>query len=117
MGYKQIPTVRIDLAELGDNNGVPFFVDIKNPKLLTFEEKMSFAKVGKVEDEIEKVKAMKEVTKDFIVAWNLIDMETEESINPKDEKALDKVPSEVVESIMKKIGESSKQGDAETKNS
>jgi hypothetical protein len=116
MGYKQRPTVRIDLVELGDNNGTPFFVDIKNPKLLTFQERMEFAKTSRIDDFMEKINSMKDLAKDFIVSWNLLDLSTEQPISPTVENALDQVPSEVVEAIMKRMNDSSKKEDEEIKN-
>lgn len=124
MGYKQRPTVRIDLSELGDNNGTPFFVEIKNPKLLTYDEKMKFALVakdikdanGNISINQDTVNSLKDVAKSYITAWNLIDCETEQPISPTTEDALSHVPSDVVEAIQKAIGGKSGQ-DEETKNS
>lgn len=126
MGYKQRPTVRIDLSELGDNNGTPFFIDIKNPRFLTYGEKMESASIAaeSKKDENGKIimdKAtslkMAAMAKSYIVAWNLIDKETEQPVNANDENALDHVPSEVVEAIFNKIGEKNKKADEEQKNS
>lgn len=118
MGYKVQPKIRIDLGDLGDNNGTPFFVEIKNPKMMSFEEKKQFAKFSKLESEEEQVLAMKEVTKDLIIAWNLLDMETEQPLNPHNifngKDPLDCVPSDVVTAIFKQF--TPKQDDS-TKNS
>ena len=115
MGYKAKTTIDIPLDDLGDNNGTPFFVRIKNPRMLTFEEKSAFAKLAKIESDEEKAKAMQDVAKSFIVAWNLLDKEDEVlSVNPTDENALGRVPSEVVEAIFKAMAPHQ---DEETKNS
>lgn len=115
MGYKVKTTIDIQLGDLGDNNGTPFFVRIKNPRMLTFEEKSAFAKLAKLESDEEKAKAMQEVAKSFIVAWNLLDKDDESLVvNPTDENALERVPSEVVEAIFKAMVP---QQDDETKNS
>lgn len=113
MGYKVQAKNRIDLSDLGDNNGTPFFVEIRNPRLLTFNEKIQFAKIAKIEDDIERTKAMTEHVQGLIVSWNLIDQETEQTVNPKDENAFDRVPSEVVEKIM---AEMKPKQDEQTKN-
>lgn len=101
MGYKVQSKIRIDLGDLGDNNGTPFFAEIKNPRMLTFGEKSSFAKFAKLENDEEKAAAMKDVAKGFIVAWNLLDLETGSPVSLTTSDALDHVPSEVVEEIFK----------------
>lgn len=114
MGYKTKATIDIPLGDLGDNNGTPFFVKIKNPRMLTFGKKSEFAKFAKVEKDEEKAAAMKKVAQDFIVAWNLLDIETEEPVSPTQADVFDHVPSEVVEAIFKSFAP---QQDEATKNS
>jgi hypothetical protein len=60
---------------------------------------------------------MRDYAKSLIVSWNLLDLETENPVMPTDADALDHVPGLVVEAIQKKIGELSKQGETEIKNS
>jgi hypothetical protein len=119
MGYKFTNKVRIELGELGDNMGTPFFVEIKNPKLMTWEQKMEMSKFGVAEGEIltpeqtaERGKMMEEYAQKLILGWNLLDMTTEQPITPSSEGALSKVPSEVVEKIFAQFN----QEDQETKN-
>lgn len=120
MGYKFTNKVRIDLSELGtDNNGNAFYVEIRNPKLMTWEQKMEMSKFGIAEGQkltpeetAERGKMMQEYAQKLILSWNLIDMETEQSIPFNDQDALKRVPSEVVEKI---FAEFAKQ-DPETKN-
>lgn len=119
MGYKFTNKVRIDLGELGDNNGTPFFVEMKNPKLMTFEQKTEMSKFGLVEGEVltpekagERFKLIQEYAQKLILSWNLLDMETEQPIPFNAEDALKKVPSEVVEKILAQL----QQEDPETKN-
>lgn len=123
MGYKFRPTLNIDLSDLGeDANGLPFFVEIKHPKLLTYEEKMNFALVAKdVIDENKKIIMTKEtigtledVAKSYVVNWNLLDKVTGIPILPTQEDALKHVPGVVVERIQNAINGKE---DEETKNS
>jgi hypothetical protein len=123
MGYKLNNSIKIDLSKLGDNNGVPFFVQMKNPKLLTYDEKMKFAAAGK--DLIgadgkanlnqENTNKMGEVALSYVTAWNLIDIESGDPVSSTDEGVIKKIPGEVIETIMEQIGSASKQ-DEETKN-
>lgn len=115
MGYKAKTTIRVDLSDLGDNNGTPFFVEIKNPKMMTFGQKLELGKSALIEDQAKKLDAIKGVVGSMITAWNLIDIETEQPVDVKAENALDRVPSEVVEKIMLSIAPP-KQDEA-TKNS
>jgi hypothetical protein len=129
MGYKLDRAIKIDLSELGDNNGVPFFVQIKNPKLQSYNEKTDLMLAGKgiSKDEnghvdlkslnADTFNSMRDYAKSLIVSWNLLDLETENPVMPTDADALDHVPGLVVEAIQKKIGELSKQGETEIKNS
>lgn len=119
MGYSQKyrPTVNIDLSDMGDNNGVPFFIEIKNPKFLTFEEKTANSDISKITDEKEKKKAMKNLAQSYIVNWNLLDKESEQPVSYSVADAFDHVPSEALEIIMKTIGKSFNEGNEEIKNS
>ena len=120
MGYKFTNKVRIDLSELGtDNNGNSFYVEIRNPKLMTWEQKMEMGKFGVAEGQVltpeetaERGKMMQEYAQKLILSWNLIDMENEQIIPFNAEDALKKVPSEVVEKIFAQFN----QEDPETKN-
>lgn len=120
MGYKVTARLKIDLSDIGtDNNGVPFFVEIKNPKLMTWEQKMDMSKFGVAEGQVLtpeetaiRGKMMQEYAQKIITSWNLLDMSTDQPIPFNDSSALSKVPSEVVE----KIFASFKPEDAETKN-
>lgn len=103
MGYLAQTTLKIDLSDLGDNNGIPFFVEIKNPKLLTFKEKIGLAKPTKIDDDTEKVLAMQYVCKSLIISWNLLDMGTGVPVDLASCNVFDGVPSEVVEKIMKSL--------------
>jgi hypothetical protein len=85
---------------------------------------MKFASAGKsvigadgkanLEDQ-EGVKKMGEITLSFVTAWNLIDIESGDPVSPSDEGVISKIPAEIVETIMKKMGAASKP-DIETKN-
>lgn len=120
MGYKFSNKVHIDLSELGtDNNGNAFFVDIRNPKLMTWEQKMEMGNFGVAEGEVltpekvaERANLMRDYAQKLILSWNLIDMETEQPLTYNAENALSKVPSEVVEKIFAQF----QQEDPETKN-
>jgi hypothetical protein len=117
MAYKVNPRLRIDFSDLGDNNGTPFFVEIKNPKMMSFGEKMAFAKFApkSVEQGIteEQINAMKDIASKLILSWNLTDEITEQPIEPTTPDALDHVPSDVVERIIKALAPTQ---DEETKN-
>lgn len=120
MGYKQKPTIKLNLGELGDNNGTPFFVSIKNLKMLPFSKTIELSKMSrlqKVGDEAitdEQKKELSDFIRSLVVSWNLIDMETEQPVSPQDENALDRVPWEVVTEIFKGLSGSQ---DESTKNS
>lgn len=80
MGYKLTNKVRIDLSDLGtDQNGNAFFVEIRNPKLLTWEQKMEMSKFGIAQGEnltpeqmTERGKMMQEYAQKLILSWNLL---------------------------------------------
>lgn len=123
MGYKLKVRERISLSELGtDLAGNPFYVEIKNPKMMLYDEKMSFikfAQLGKGDADEQILKDMKTVIGSFITSWNLISMEDESPLQiPKqDPEALNKVPSEVIETILRSFGDKVQKEDEETKNS
>lgn len=120
MGYLLTNKVRIDLSDLGtDNNGNPFFVEIRNPKLMTWEQKMEMSKFGVAEGEVltpektaERGIMMQDYAKSIILSWNLLDMETEQPISITSEDALKRVPSDVVERIFAEF----RKQEPETKN-
>lgn len=138
MGYKIKPTKRIDLGDLGDNQGTPFFIDILNPEMVSYEQQMGAIKFAKYikgalsneESEMpnglnvmEKVdlntlpdmlREMKAWVKGYIVSWNLLDLQ-EQPVDIKDDNALDRVPGVVINRLMAAINRKSE--DPETKNS
>lgn len=123
MGYLLTNKVKIDLGDLGtDNNNVPFFVEIRNPKLMTWEQKMELSKFGNVvgqvltpEQTAERGIQMQDYAKSIITSWNLLDMNNPEQTVPINaDDALKRVPSDVVERIFKEFAP--KQEEA-TKNS
>lgn len=118
MGYKAKyrPTVHLDFSHIGDNNGVPFFVDIKNPRLLTFEEKLEIGEASKKLNGAFDKKAMKEATRKLILNWNLLDKDSESPVDFNSEDALDHVPGEIAEIIMLEF-KPAKEDDEEVKNS
>lgn len=97
MGYKSASKIRIDLSELGDNNGVPFYVEIKNPKLITLGDREQFKKFG--DTNTDRTETGMTYFKSMIVSWNLIDTETEEPILLSDPDAVYKIPVEVFTKI------------------
>lgn len=125
MGYKVTARLRIDLGDLGeDQNGVPFFVEIQHPRLLTWPQKMEAAKFqvpeGKTltsEERQQQINDMVEYVRSFVKAWNLLDMDTEQLVTLTDEKAFEKIPGEVVERVLMKFQEFTGKQDEETKNS
>lgn len=116
MGYKTKyrPTLHLDFGYIGDNQGVPFFMEIKNPRLLTFDEKTELGEISKIVDKQQKQDAMKEVVRKLIITSNVLDKDTEATLNFSEENVLNHVPSEIVESIMSQFGSTK---DDETKNS
>ena len=132
MGYKVRPTITIDLSELGeDAQGKPFFVEIKNPKILTYGEQMAIAETSQQFVNVETVDgvetkkmviskestvAMGKMAQSYIVSWNLIDKDTEKQISPFDEDALDHVPGEVVNKIFFAVSQKDVVKAVETKN-
>lgn len=119
--YKIKSTITLDFSDLGeDQNNKPFFVEIKNPKFLSYSDKNVKAAIIQpyVKDDIleiskESIKALGTWGASFIVNWNLLDMDTEHPIDFKQEDALDHIPSEIVERIFAVFNET----DEETKNS
>ena len=93
MGYKQKSKTRIDFSEFGDNGGVPFFAEIKNPKMFSFEESVPFAKASKIEIEEERIKAMAELGASLILEWNLLDKDTETPLDCHDIASLECIPA------------------------
>lgn len=118
MGYKAKyrPTLHIDLGYMGDNNGVPFFADIKNPRLLTFDEKLELGEISNVADKEEKKGAMKELVRKLVINSNLLDKETEAPIDFNDIDIWKHLPGEVAETIMKEFAPA-KKDEEEIKNS
>lgn len=104
MGYRLKPKIKIDLSELGDNNGEPFFAEIKNPRMLTFEEKAAFGEVALIEEAKKRAAAMVEVARELVIAWNLLDMESELPVSLIEPECFKHVPSLVLEAIFVEIG-------------
>lgn len=123
MGYKISTKKRIDLSQLGeDSAGNSFFVEIKNAKMMTYDEKMAFVKLAPKKDEEftpEMAANLKDVASSLVLSWNLISIADESPVQipSEDPEALNKVPSEVVEAIMKGLGENIGKSDEATKNS
>lgn len=123
MAYKLKLKNRIDLGYLGeDSEGNSFYVEIKNTKMMTYEEKMQFAKFAPKQDEeftVEMASGLLEVVGGLVVSWNLISIKDETPVNiPKeDPDAFNKIPSEVVEAIMKGISGKLVELDDDSKNS
>lgn len=122
MGYTQPKSIRVDLAHLGNNNGVPFFVDIKNPKMMSLEEQLDlaaqssqFQEDGNRMDAEKKQKLIAQI-RGMISSWNLTDMETDAPVSVEDPDAFKKTPGEVVAAINKAIVENAKKASDEQKN-
>jgi hypothetical protein len=109
--YKIPAKIRIDLSELGDNNGTPFFVEIKDSRMMTYGEKRDKLRIIK---ENEGAKADIEMARSLIVDWNLTSVEGGSPVDFKDEDAFEKVPGVVIDQIYKeylaipKLGETEK---------
>jgi hypothetical protein len=122
MGYKQKATLKIELGDLGDNNGTPFFVTIKNPAMMTFDETLDMAKMSKLQEMDRRAltddekKELHGFLQGLIQSWNLLDKDTEQPLDPHSEGALNRVPREVVLRIFQTFGDSRKP-DEPTKNS
>jgi hypothetical protein len=117
-------TIRIDLSHLGeDDNGNPFFIEMKNPRFLSYEAKMAWATAvdtddnGKIIRSLDNFKNLGAVAQKFITAWNLIDMETGELVLLSDEGAINKVPAEAIEAVFAQMGKTSDKQEKEIKNS
>lgn len=117
MGYKFQIQKRIDLSDLGaDNNGNPFFAEVKNMNALPYQEKMEYLQsvsevyggmdIEKVQQgdissfkiDAKKLSAVKETLRRLIVSWNLVDFD-DKPVNIQDQNALDRVPGVVVDRI------------------
>ena len=124
MGYKMTAKIRIQFDDMGtDLNGLPFYVEIQNPKLLTWPQKMESAKFivpeGKIltpEETKEQLAQMQEYVYGFIKGWNFIDIDTEAALTLESPAVLGKVPSEVVERILKEFKKNSEEQEQQTKN-
>jgi len=124
MGYKTRPIIRLDFEELGDNDGVPFFVEIKNPKMLTYNERMEPAILGK--DSVgadgkmvmskDNFAMLAKYALSFITSWNLLSKVDETPISLDDPDILEKIPGDIVMAIQEKITPAKKE-DPEIKNS
>lgn len=124
MGYKTRPTIKMDFEELGDNEGVPFFVEIKNPKMLTYNERMEPAITskdaidadGKMVMSKENFVMLAKYALSFITSWNLLSKIDETPISLDDPDILEKIPGDIIMAIQEKITPSKKE-DPEIKNS
>lgn len=123
MSYKLSTKKRIDLSYLGeDSAGTPFFVDIKNAKMMTYDEKMQLAELApKADSELsqEMKDNLKKLAGSLVVSWNLISLVDESPVQVPsvDPDAFGKIPSEVIEAIMKGLKSETNQADEATKNS
>lgn len=122
MGYTLKKTLRVDLSELGDNQGVPFFVEIKNPKMMPVDKQMEFAELGKSlqSDDAEakaKAEGIGKLLQSIIVSWNLLDIDTDMPINPTEEGAINRVPGEVMAAIFQGISKNNEKTAEDQKNS
>lgn len=118
MGYnsKLKNIIKVDLSELGDNNGVGFFIEMRNPEFLNFQEAMEAVTISKIYDIVEKITATKDFAKTLIISWNLLDMETELPVAPTDEDVFNHIPSSVAVALLKIVNKP-KEENVETKNS
>jgi|GEM_PF-4376901 hypothetical protein len=109
MGYNikyKAPTIKKEFPEIGDNEGTPFFVEFKNPHLLPYGEKVKTQTAAGITSGAtpdERINQMGSYAQSLITSWNLLDKETEEPINFNDSNALQKVPSEIVETIISEM--------------
>jgi hypothetical protein len=123
MGYKTRPIIRLDFEELGDNDGTPFFVEIKNPKMLTYNERMEPAITskdaidanGKMVMTKENFAMLAKYALSFVTSWNLLSKIDETPIEFDDPDVLEKIPGDIVMAIQEKI--TPKKEDPEIKNS
>jgi hypothetical protein len=106
MGYNKKRTTHIDLSEFGtDGAGNGFFANIVDMKSMTLAEKMRYVQTGRTAsaDLNQWTEEMTALLPDFVIAWNLIDMNTEEPLSPKDEGAFNRIPGDVTDKILKEI--------------
>jgi hypothetical protein len=113
MGYIQKSKIHLDLSEFGDNNGAPFFADIKNPKMFSFEETAPFAAASKIKDEAERIKQMGILGVSLITEWNLLDKDTEAPLPCNDVSSLERIPALMAAKIINTLRP---QGDQSSKN-
>lgn len=98
-------TKRIDLSEFGtDGAGNTFFAEVKDLNAMTWEEQMEFTSLRSTNGEndyIQLADAMIKGMAQYVVAWNLIDIETEQPLNPQQEGAFNRIPAMVASQILK----------------
>lgn len=102
--YKYRPTIKIDLSDFGDNNGETFFIEIKNPHMLPYGDKLEMSKVFENADTFEeKEKAGREFIKGFLVSTNLTDPKDDTPLDISHSDFFEKVPAEIFERITREI--------------
>jgi len=112
MPYKTRPVIEMDFSDLGeDSEGKPFFVEIKNPKMLTYNERMepaiagkkTIGSDGKMIMTPENFAILGNYALTFVTKWNLESKIDETPLALDDPEVLNKIPGDIILAIQEKI--------------
>lgn len=95
-------SIRMDFSEFGECAGEPFFVVMKNPRVLTYGEQQKIMETVKL-DGGEKSRDGLRIIGAYISASNLTDItkpESDEPLDVRDPDFMDKIPGQIVNAIV-----------------